>query len=99
VVFEGWDHDSCSSTRQYDRVSRTVTFSSDLDKKQRAGEPYYSNGAMWRPYAVGCDFVLLAAGAFLAVGLLTLLAGCACFWSFLPADTLADAGFSCAVLA
>ena len=68
------------------------------DKKQRAGEPYYSNGAIWRPYAVGCGFVLLVAGAFLAVGLLTLLAGCTCFWSFL-ADTLADAGFSCAVLA
>ena len=46
-----------------------------------------------------CGFVLLAAGAFLGAGLLTLLACCSCFWSFLPAVGLADAGFTRAVLA
>jgi hypothetical protein len=44
-------------------------------------------------------FVLFAAGAFLVEGLLTLLACCSCFWSFLPTVCLADAGFTCAVLA
>jgi hypothetical protein len=44
-------------------------------------------------------FVLLAACAVLLEGLLTLLACCSCFWSFLPAVCLADTGFTCAVLA
>jgi len=47
----------------------------------------------------GRGFVLLAAGAFLVEGLLTLLPCCSCFWSFLPAVCLADTGFTCAVLA
>ena len=43
-------------------------------------------------------FVLFAAGAFLATGLLVLLACCFCLWSFLPGTCLVDAGFICAVL-
>src|SRR2546422_8664987 len=62
-------------------------------------QSYCFNEAVLGSCAFCRGFVLFAAGAFLAEGLLMLLACCSCFWSFLPAACLVDAGFICAVLA